>query len=159
MPADVFEWVESSHLAVYIRQSTLLFPIIEIIHIVGFIFLTGCAFLFDLRLLGVSSKLPVSHVADYVLPWSRRSLWIVIPSGLLLFASQAKSLSTNPVFGLKLVLIGVALANAGFFHTFTYRTVSEWSTSGVPPAAKVAAVISLGAWISVIMCGRLIAYF
>ena len=159
MPADVFEWLESSDLAVYIRQSTLLFPIIEIVHIVGFIFLTGCAFLFDLRLLGVSSKLPVSQVADYVLPWSRRSLWLVVPSGLLLFVSQAKSLSTNSVFGLKLVLIGIALANAGFFHAFSYKTVSGWPANAVPPAAKIAAVISLGAWISVIVCGRLIAYF
>ena len=77
--ADVFEWLEHSDLAVYIRQSPLLFPAIEIVHIVGFIFLVGSAFLFDLRLLGVARKLSVKDVADYVLPWSRRSLIIVVP--------------------------------------------------------------------------------
>ena len=156
--SDVFEWLEHSSLAVYIRQSPLLFPAIEIVHIAGFIVLVGSAFLFDLRLLGVAKKLPVKDVADYVLPWSRRSLIVVVPSGLLLFISQAEALSTNGVFGLKLILIFLAFTNAGIFHRFTFRSVSNWSTS-TPPAAKVAAVASLLLWTSVITCGRLIAYF
>src|SRR5688572_8698337 len=102
--ADVFEWLEYSDLAVYIRQSPLLFPAIEVVHIIGFIFLVGSAFLFDLRLLGVARKIPVQDAADYVLPWSRRSLILVVPSGFLLFISQAKALSTNGIFGVKLIL-------------------------------------------------------
>ena len=156
--SDVFEWLEHSSVAVYIRQSPLLFPAIEIVHIAGFIVLVGSAFLFDLRLLGVAKKIPVKDVADYVLPWSRRSLIIVVPSGLLLFISQAEALSTNGVFGLKLILIFLAFTNAGIFHRFTFRSVSNWSTS-TPPAATAAAIISLVLWTSVITCGRLIAYF
>ena len=157
--ADVFEWLEYSDLAVYIRQSPLLFPAIEIVHIIGFIFLVGSAFLFDLRLLGIARKLSVKDVAGYVLPWSRRSLLLVVPSGLLLFLSQATALSTNGVFGLKLILILVAFTNAAIFHRFTFRSVSNWSTSETPAAAKAAALISLLLWMSVISCGRLIAYF
>lgn len=157
--ADVFEWLEYSSLAVYIRQSPLLFPAIEIIHIIGFIFLVGSAFLFDLRLLGIAPKLSVKDVADYVLPWSRRSLLIVVPSGFLLFITQAKALSTNGVFGLKLILILIAFTNAGIFHRYTFRSASEWSTLETPVAAKAAALISLILWTSVISCGRLIAYF
>ena len=156
--SDVFERLDQSGLAVYIRQSPLLFPAIEIVHIAGFIVLVGSAFLFDLRLLGVAKKLPVKDVADYVLPWSRRSLIVVAPSGLLLFISQAEALSTNGVFGLKLILIFLALTNAGIFHRFTFRSASNWSTS-TPPAATAAAIISLVLWTSVITCGRLIAYF
>ena len=157
--SDVFEWLEHSSLAVYIRQSPLLFPAIEIVHIAGFIVLVGSAFLFDLRLLGVAKKLPVKDVADYVLPWSRRSLIVVVPSGLLLFISQAKALSTNGVFGLKLILILIAFSNAGIFHRFTFPSASNWSSSETPAAAKAAAVISLVLWTCVITCGRLIAYF
>lgn len=157
--ADVFEWLEYSDLAVYIRQSPLLFPAIEVVHIIGFIFLVGSAFLFDLRLLGLARKISVKDVAGYVLPWSRRSLILVVPSGLLLFISQAKALSTNGVFGLKLILILMAFTNAGIFHRFTFRSVPNWTTSETPAAAKAAAVISLLLWMSVISCGRLIAYF
>jgi hypothetical protein len=157
--ADVFEWLEHSYLATSIRQSPLLFPVIEIVHIIGFIFLVGTAFLFDLRLLGFAKKLPVKAVADYVLPWSRRSLLLVVPSGLLLFIAQAKALSTNGVFGLKLFLILLAFGNAGVFHLFTFGSVSNWPMGETPVAAKANAIISLTLWISVITCGRLIAYF
>ena len=153
---DVFEWLEYSDLAVYIRQSPLLFPTIEIVHIIGFIFLAGSAFLFDLRLLGIAKKIPVKDVADYVLPWSRRSLILVVPSGFLLFISQAKALSTNGVFGLKLILILIAFSNAGIFHRFTFRSVSLWPASKTPAAAKAAALISLVTWMLVITCGRMI---
>ena len=156
--ADAFEWLESSNLDVYIRQSSWLFPAIEIIHIVGFVFLVGSAFLFDLRLLGVSRKLSVTNVADYVLPWSWRSLFLVVPTGLLLFITQAKALSTNGVFGLKLILILIAFINAGIFNRFTFRLASQWHMSQTPVAAKLSAVISLILWTLVITCGRLIAY-
>lgn len=158
---DVFEWLEASDVAVYIRQSSILYPVIEIVHIIGFIFLTGSAFLFDFRLLGVSkNRLSVSALAKHLLPWSRRSLLLVIPSGMLLFISDAKSLSTNNVFGVKLVLILFALTNAAFFHVYTFRTVDNWDhRSTVPVAARTAGIISLILWIAVITCGRLIAYF
>lgn len=157
--ADVFEWLDQSFLAVSIRQSPLLFPVIEVIHIIGFIVLVGSAFLFDLRLLGFGKKLSIKSVADYVLPWSRGSLILVIPSGILLFISQAKALSTNGVFGMKLILILIAFINAGIFHRFTLTPSSDWQISGTPPGAKAAAIISITLWISVITCGRLIAYF
>ena len=157
--ADVFEWLDQSYLAVSIRQSPLLFPAIEVVHIIGFIVLVGSAFLFDLRLLGFATKLSVKSVADYVLPWSRRSLILVIPSGLLLFISQAKALSTNGVFGLKIILILIAFINVWIFHQFTFTSASDWQTSATPSAAKVAAIISITLWICVITCGRLIAYF
>lgn len=156
---DVFEWLEYSDLAVYIRQSSLLFPAIEIVHIIGFIFLVGSAFLFDFRLLGIASNLSVKAVADYVLPWSRGSLIVVVPSGILLFITQATALSVNEVFGLKLILIIIAISNAGIFHRFTFRSVPDWPPKKTPAAAKLAAVISLLVWTSVITCGRLIAYF
>lgn len=156
---DIFEWLEASYVAVYIRQSPLLFPVIEIIHIIGFIFLTGSAFLFDLRLLGVSSQLAVSDLAKHLLAWSRRSLLLVLPSGILLFATQATSLSTSNVFGVKLVLIGLAFANALFFHRYTFRTVSDWNYQvSTPFWAKASAIISMLLWSGVITCGRLIAY-
>jgi hypothetical protein len=158
-PADLFEWLEHSYLAVHIRRSPWLFPAIEIVHIIGFIVLVGSAFLFDLRLLGFAKKIDVRAVADYVLPWSRRSLLIVVPSGLLLFISQANALSTNGVFRLKLVLIFIAFANAAIFHRFAFRSVSGWPVSETPMAARIAAIISLTVWTSVIACGRLIAYF
>ena len=157
---DVFEWLEASALAVYIRQSHLLYPVIEIVHIVGFVVLVGSAFLFDLRLLGLSKRIPVTELARHVLPWSRRSLLLVIPAGLLLFMTQATELSQNKYFGIKLLLILAAFANAGYFHRYTLTTVSRWDKlQPTPYAARAAALISILLWTGVITCGRFLAYF
>lgn len=156
---DMFEWLESSSLAEYIRHSHLLYPIIEIIHIIGFVFLAGSAFLFDFRLLGISQKIPVTDLARHLLPWSRRSLLLVIPSGFILFMTQATSLGYNKVFWTKLILITFALINAGYFHRYTFRTVAEWNQlQPTPSRAKAAGMISIVLWTGVITCGRFLAY-
>jgi hypothetical protein len=157
---NVFEWLEATDLAVYVRQSHLLYPVIEIVHITGFILLVGSAFLFDFRLLGLSKNIPVTDLAKHLLPWSRWSLLLVIPSGIMLFLTQAKSLSTNYVFGIKLTLILIAFTNAAYFHRYTLRTVSQWNhLETTPTAAKAAGIFSLIIWTGVITCGRLLAYF
>ncbi len=160
MQPSLFEWLDNSQLAIYIRESSWLFPVIEIFHITGFVVLVGCAFMFDLRLLGVSRNMTVSDLAKHLLPWSRRSLWIVIPSGLLLFISQANALSTNFIFVIKLILIFIAFVNAGVFHWFIFKTVHTWDRNTTSPiAAKLVAVISILLWTPVITSGRLISYF
>ena len=125
MNAEVFEWLEASSLASYIRQSHILYPVIELLHILGFVFLAGSAFLFDFRLLGISKKLPVTALARHLLPWSRRSLLIVVPTGVLLFMTEATTLGANRILGIKLTLILLALANAAYFHRYTFKTVSS----------------------------------
>lgn len=157
---DVFEWLEASALAVYIRQSHMLYPVIELVHILGFVFLVGSAFLFDLRLLGISKKIPVSDLARHLLPWSRRSLLLVIPSGLFLFMSEATALSSNRILGIKLILICLAFTNAGYFHRYTLKTISAWDhLQPTPRAARAAGIISLLLWTGVLTCGRFLAYF
>jgi hypothetical protein len=49
--------------------------------------------------------------------------------------------------------------NAGLFHTVTFRTADAWDSGKPPPAARAAGAASLLLWISVIACGRLLAYF
>ena len=153
-----FEWLEHTALAIFVRDSLWLFPMIEIVHILGFTVLVGSAVMFDLRLLGIARGVGIVDAANLLLPWSRRALIAVIPSGVLLFITQAAALSTNSVFGLKLILIGLAGANALFFHRFTFRMVSQWPRSKTPASARAAAVVSLVLWTAVITCGRLIAY-
>ena len=57
-------WLETSALAVAMRQWQWLYPIVEILHILGFVLVVGGAFFFDLRLLGRGHSLAVSGLAD-----------------------------------------------------------------------------------------------
>lgn len=153
-------WLEATPVAVAMRQWLWLYPIIEIVHIAGFVVLVGAAVMFDLRLLGVSRPLPVVEVERHLLPWARASLVLVVPSGLLMFAAHATEMATSPVFRLKLGLIGVAAVNAAVFHLGVFRSVAQWNRdTTAPSAARFAAVLSLVCWTGVLSCGRLLAYF
>ena len=66
-------WLETSSVAVAMRQWTWLYPAVEIVHILGFVVLVGAALMFDLRLLGVSRALPVSGLERHLLRAARLS--------------------------------------------------------------------------------------
>jgi hypothetical protein len=152
-------WLEKSAWAAAIRQSDWLYQALEIGHITGIALLVGAAFMFDLRLLGNSRFLPISGLAHYLLPWSRRGLILIVPTGILLFITNAKALGFDPTFGLKLVLLILAGLNATIFHAYTFPEVSHWNVNQVAPLkVKLAAISSLILWTSVIACGRLLAY-
>lgn len=149
-------YLENTSLATAIRDSTWAYPILEIIHITGITMLVGAAFMFDLRLLGFSKDLPVMSLARHLLPWSRRGLLLVLPSGLLLFITNAVALANNPVFWLKMSLLGAAGLNAFLFDRKAARSGHEKHTA--PMGARIIALVSMVLWIAVIACGRLLAY-
>ncbi|GGH22129.1 DUF6644 family protein [Dyadobacter endophyticus] len=153
------EWLEKSAWAVSIRQSLWLYPALEIVHILGIVLLVGAAFLFDLRLLGFSRNLPVTGLSKHLLPWSQRGLILIIPSGLLLFITNAQALGADPVFWTKVGLILFAGLNVFVFHRFVYEPFKFRGASGdMPGMARLCAGISIVVWVAVVTCGRLLAY-
>jgi hypothetical protein len=99
-----------------------------------------------------------------VLPWTAASFLLIIPSGLLMFTAHASEFIDSEVFILKMLLIMAAGLNAALFHTITFRTADVWDSGEMrklppPPSARLAGGLSLAIWISVIACGRLLAYF
>lgn len=153
------EWLEKSSWAVGIRQSLWLYPALEIVHILGIVLVVGAAFLFDLRLLGFSRNLPVAGLSKHLLPWSQRGLIFIVPSGILLFITNALALGTDPVFWTKITLIAIAALNVFVFHRFVYRPFKRTGTAReLPAAARVCAGVSIVVWVAVVACGRLLAY-
>jgi hypothetical protein len=152
-------WLETTHLAGAMREWLWLYPIVEIVHIIGLAVLVGAAVLFDFRLLGVSRSIPVTALAGHLLPWARASLVLIVPSGLLMFTAHATEMASNPAFRLKLAFLIAAALNATAFHLGIFRTVANWNLyAAAPPAAKLSAIVSLLLWAGVITCGRLLAY-
>ena len=152
-------WLEGSGLAAAMRHWLWLYPIVEISHILGFVFVIGAAVMFDLRLLGFSRRLPVDAMANHLLPWSWAGLALVVPSGLMMFAAHAAEWVGNPAFWVKLGLLAAAGLNALVFDRGVFRSVGAWN-QGVPApaAAQLAAVASLLFWGGVVSAGRLLAY-
>lgn len=151
--------IEQSGFAAAMRHWLWLYPCVEIVHILGFVLLVGAAVMFDLRLLGVSARLPVSDLARHLLPWSRLGLLLVAPSGLAMFSAHATEWVLNPAFWVKLSLIALAGLNAWAFHRWTFPSVAAWDRHAPAPAsARASALASLLLWTGVLSCGRLLAY-
>ncbi len=151
--------IEASGLGQAMRHSLWLYPIVEIVHIVGLALLFGSIFILDLRLLGLSRGIPARSLASHVLPWTAASFALIVPSGLAMFVAHASDFIGNPVFLLKMGLIFAAGINAAVLHAGPLRDAAGWDVDGAPPrAARLAAGISLLLWAAVIACGRLLAY-
>jgi hypothetical protein len=152
-------WLESTLLAEAMRHWLWLYPIVEIMHILGLVVLVGAVTLFDLKLLGFSPSLPLHGLARDVLPWALLSLLVIIPSGLLMFIAHATEMANNPAFQLKLLLLAAAGFNALVFHKNLFPALDTFDRGmPVPRSAKIHAVFSLSLWAGVITCGRLLAY-
>ena len=156
--SDAANIAASLPLAQAMREHAWLYPIVETLHIIGFAVLVGAVAMFDLRVLGFGRQLPVKALARHLLPWSAGSMLLVLPTGLLLFVADPLALLANRVFLLKLALIAVAGLNALAFHAGPYRRAEAWPQRA-PGRAILHALLSLGLWIAVIACGRLLAYF
>lgn len=157
--SDAHPWLaalEQSGLGAAMRQSLLLYPAVEILHILGFVILVGSILSFDLRMLGLSARLPVEPLARHAVPLAMLGFLLAAPMGFLLFVTEATSIAANPAFQVKLVCIAVALLNAAAFHLGPWRRLVQ--RGQVTPAAKLGAAVSLLAWGGAIVGGRLIAY-
>lgn len=151
--------LEQGGLAEAMRDSMWLYPAVETVHIVGFTILVGAVIMFDLRVLGLSKRVPVRMLASHLLPWGATALVLIVPAGLLMFSSDAGNLVSNRAFVLKMLLLMLAGANAAAFHMGVFRTAPQWDHGVTAPlAARLHAAASLLIWLAIVTCGRMIAY-
>ena len=134
-------------------------PIAESVHFLGLCMLIGCIGTFDLRLLGVARRVPIAAM-HRLIPFGILGFVINISSGLLFVLTEPDQYIYNPSFHLKLLFLTIGGLNAGMFYLSSYRQVFGANPSlDAPRRARLIAAISLGAWVSVIICGRLITFY
>jgi hypothetical protein len=145
---------------VAIRESLLLYPLIETTHVLMLCLFLGMIALLDLRLLGVGLRgVPVSQVAGRLLPWAFVGFALMVISGVLLFYSSPVRASQNIFFQIKMGTMFLTGINALLFHYTIYGRVAEWDSDPIPPLrARAAGFCSLVLWSGVVICGRLQAY-
>ncbi|WP_426141153.1 DUF6644 family protein [Pseudomonas sp. DWP3-1-2] len=151
--------LDASPLGSAMRSDLWLYPLTEVVHIVGFCVLVGSVVMFDLRVLGLSREIAVTALARHLLRFAVAALLLIVPAGLMMFSAHPHDFAGNNIFLLKLGLIATAGVNAALFHVGTYRSVAHWNTGVAAPAiAQIQAVLSIGLWLGVVLCGRLLAY-
>ena len=154
------EQLEATALGVFVRESIWGFPILVAIHIIGLVFSVGIVVWLDLRLLGVSMRgVPVSRVYRRLMPFAFVGFAVMMLSGATILTGFATSAYKNPYFRVKLIALLLAGLNATVYHTNVERRIALWDRSPLPPlAARMAGILSIVAWTTVILAGRMMSY-
>ena len=157
---SIFQWLEGTPGSVFIRESTMFYPLVETTHVLTLTLFLGLIAMLDLRLVGVGLRgVPVSEVAGRLLPWALFGFVVMAISGSLLFYSGPVKAAANIFFRVKVVLIGLTGLNAVLFHFTIYRRVATWDNDPAPPPkARLAGILSRVLWSGVVICGRMQAY-
>lgn len=153
---EICQWISSTYVGTYIRESVWSFPIILGLHSLGLSLSVGTLFWFDLRLLGIIMRRQrVSEVYRHLMPWMISGFVLMFLTGGLLFWSQAEYVYEDVYFRIKMALLPLAGVNAVCYHLLTERTRALWDDAPVPPrAARMAGLISIALWTAVIVNGR-----
>lgn len=132
------------------------YPWVNGLHVLT-IGLLGAIGLLDLRLLGAFRHVAVSHLAAPSIQLAASGLAGAILTGFLLFSVQPAHYLTNPAFLVKLTIVAVGLLNI-----ILLRLSPGWpialADGPVPGRVKVAAGISLAAWVAAVFAGRWIGF-
>lgn len=137
-----------------VTLSTPVYGVASALHILSIALLIGGILLVDLRLAGMLKHLD-EGAARLLRRMARMGAGLAIVTGILLLSARPGEYLANSVFLAKMLVVGVALANAVAF---------EWMARGRPDTwrggryARTAGLVSLTGWLAALGLGRWIAF-
>lgn len=150
---DILTWIQDSALAHAISKTDHLVGAgLQVVHVMGLVALLASLVLISLHLLGLAFK---HHPTVEIARESTRLVWwglaLTALSGTLMFIATPTLYFYNPAFRLKMLLFLLAVV----VQLALFRRAASQAT---PSFAKVGVAVSLAAWFSVAMAGRMIGF-
>jgi hypothetical protein len=156
---EVIFWLARTDVATFVRNSAWAWAVLEIVHFLGLSMLLGTVGLFDLRLMGYAKQIPPKALHRLV-PVGIAGFLINMASGTLFFIASPGLYIGNIAFEIKLVLLVLAAINVAAFYLLMRRPVLALDAGGATPLpARIIGGLSLAIWISVLIAGRMEAFF
>ena len=152
-----FEWLAGSALSVSLRSSEWVYPLVNMLHILGIGLLVGAILILDWRLLRQRASPEVSVLATVLLPSARGGFALAVAAGLLLFIARPLDYAFNTLFQFKLASIALALLNIVLLHRSEswHHAVHHNRPDG---RVRLACGVSLACWLMALALGRLVGY-
>jgi hypothetical protein len=155
----ILDWFAFNWLGHAMRTVRWLYPLCQIVHFIGLCFLIGAILLVDLRLMGflrrVSPRAVLSAIPVAVVAFAVNAL-----TGLAFFASDPYRFWFDGAFRYKMAAIALAGVNAIWFTLIEQPKLLKAPQDAPSSAAtRICAGLSLGLWLAVIVCGRLLPVF
>jgi hypothetical protein len=145
--------LQASALADAMRNSVFLYPLANVLHILGALTFFAAVAAMDVRVLSHAPLPGTRAFINRVRPVAVAGLAVQLVTGVMLLAPEATHIGHNPAFQVKVAAILLGLLNVAILEILIRR--SEIVSAG----ARASAVASLGFWLATATAGRLIAYF
>ena len=152
-------WLAATPVSQTIGAYHWITPAVQCVHILAIAVVMSAILMVDLRLLGAGGNADaIQMTVRRYLPWVWWSILILFISGATLIVGEPRRSLQNPVFLLKMALLGgsaalTVLTQRPFGHDAGY-----WQASRHRHAAKALAIVSMILWVCVVFAGRWIAY-
>lgn len=160
MLGNLASWITNTALSTYFRNHLWIIPVSQSIHIFCIAIVFGAGAMISLRLLGFGrSGRSIAKLVDTLVPWMYRALVVLLLTGLVQTIAEPRRQFSATAFWLKMLMVILVTLMTIVFARSVSRHASRWDRSAMPSTSgKVFAVVSLGLWVGIIICGRFIAY-
>jgi hypothetical protein len=152
-----FTWCDHTGISTTIKNSTYIFPIFEVFHLLSLAVISGAVLMINLRMLGFGvTQQPVGEVAAETRPYLIGSLLAMIATGSFLFIAEPMKCYEHGAFWYKMTSLLLAI-----LFTFTVQRkviASAGRKRATPLVMKTVAVVSLFLWCGVGIAGRWIGF-
>jgi hypothetical protein len=151
------EWLSMTPVAGALKGSATLYLFVNAAHILSIGLVIGAIVPLDLRILGFFGKVPVAIIEPFLARAAAVGVGLAIVTGALLFSVRPLEYAGNTAFLVKLCLVAFGVANALLLQVRPGRRMAR-SLGRVPVSARVAAFLSLVAWVGAVLAGRWIGF-
>jgi hypothetical protein len=156
--AAIAQWGERSGIAPLMRRDWS-WPVAEIIHFTGICLLFGSVGMFDLRMMGLVRGVSLGGLRRLI-PFGVTGFLLCAITGIAFVVTAPDQYLYNPAWQTKMAILVVAGLNMGLFYLTMARKVHALGVDEpLPLAGRLFAIASLGCWMGVIACGRVITAF
>jgi hypothetical protein len=137
------------------------YGVVNLVHILGIATLFGSVLAFDLKLMGLWRRVPLTTLERPTLTLAACGFAVAVASGVTLLSTNGSEYAGNPFLPLKFSAIGLGLANLA-----AAQFLPAWRARAVEPhsprqrlALRVVGATSLACWLGAVAAGRMIGYW
>jgi hypothetical protein len=151
-------WLQNRSFALAVATSDWAYPFVQATHFTGLSLWVGTTVATDLSLMGMGNQYQSPlQLLNVLFIWNWIGFCIAVLGGFLLFSASAATYLINPAF---LVKLGILIPVALILHIVIQQRMRQWAQQpGRPRAARIAGLVELLFWISVVTAAVAIPYF
>jgi hypothetical protein len=151
---ELILWLNALPLSLAIRKIGWVIPLMQTVHILATGMILSSIIMIDLRVWCRGRSQPFAESTHRFVPWIWAAMVLLTITGVGLIMAAPRRTLLDPTFGVKMWLMGVALAaTLGFQIAIRYRQ-KRWDHAGAGWTAGLAAAAILMLWVAVTVASR-----